>query len=149
MQSHGDGLDSAKQRVLNAMAFDSAADGDVVGLDPLLLSALASLVVQLISKCAESQLFRQRAAVARRPDGRVATAIKATLRKDFLHRYPMASEAAIDAHVEHGLAKFAAMSDQELIELREQSQKTPVDLNWEPFGMQGQANQIASGVDGE
>ncbi len=149
MQSHGEQSDSARLRVQDAMAFDSSSDGDVVGLDPLLLSALASLVVQLIAKCAESQLFRQRAAVARRPDGRVATAIKETLRKDFVHRYPMASDVAVLAHVDRGLAKFAAMSDQELMELREQSQKEPVELKWEPCGIQGQVNQSASGVDGE
>lgn len=82
--------------------------------DPVLVSLLVSFVFGLIKQCLLAQILRQHKAINRRPDGRIAVAMKNRISKAFIAMHPTADETAVTSHVESSLDAFCEASEFEL-----------------------------------
>ena len=108
----------------------------ISGLDPLLLAAMARLFMEVLRMCLMSQITRQQAAVRRRPDGRVAKAIKESLRKQFMEKYAGQSIVDVEAHCEQAVREFASATYDELVKVREDANEIRDEVNFDAWSLQ-------------
>ena len=118
-----------------ASEIEGQHQGVRVGISPVIVGLLVNLVLGILKQCLMAHMLRQHRIVNRRPDGRVATAMKAEIGRAFLEKHPDQDSASVKAHVDSTVEAFREASVTELTDLFQSQQERPataeeLDASW-------------------